>query len=86
MKINVCLEVGPQGTGAFAPDCPGCWVFGRTLERALEKEQLIVQEWFFWLRRHGEQVPEPGEIELEVAEMLRVDYNPVEACKPELLF
>jgi predicted RNase H-like HicB family nuclease len=86
MKINVCLEIGPRGTGAFAPDYPGCWVFGRTPERALEKEQLIVREWFSWLRRHGEQVPEPGEIELEVAEMLRVDYNPVEAGKPEPLF
>ena len=45
-----------------------------------------MREWFSWLRRHGEQVPEPGEIELEVAEMLRVDYNPVEAGKPEPLF
>jgi len=86
MKVKVCLEVGPQGTGAFVPECPGCWVFGRTPERALEKERLIVQEWFSWLRRHGEQVVEPAEIELEVAEMLRVDYNPVEAGKPEPLF
>ncbi|MFQ6033603.1 MAG: DinB family protein, partial [Candidatus Bipolaricaulia bacterium] len=86
MKIQVCLEIGPQGTGAFAPDRPGCWVFGRTPERALEKEREAVSAWLRWLRRHGEEVPEPGHIELEVAEMLRVDYNPVEAGKPEPLF
>jgi len=86
MKIKVCLEVGPQGKGAFVPEDPGCWVFGRTPARALEKERLIVREWFSWLRRHGEQVSEPAEIELEVAEILRVDYNPVEAGKPEPLF
>jgi predicted RNase H-like HicB family nuclease len=87
MKIPICLEIGPKGTGAFAPAYPGCWVFGRTPERAMEKERAAISEWFKWLRRHGEQIPEPeGDIELEVAEMLRVDYNPVEAGKPEPLF
>jgi len=46
MKIKVCLEVGPQGKGAFVPEGPGSWVFGRAPERALEKERLIVREWF----------------------------------------
>lgn len=86
VRIRVSLEVGPWGTGAFAPDHPGCWVFGRTPERALGKERAIIRGWFDWLRRHGEKVTEPDEIELEVAEMLRVDYNPVEAGKPEPLF
>ena len=86
MKFGVCLEVGEQGTGAFMPDCPGCWVFSQTPERALEKEKATCREWFGWLRRHGEQVTEPADIKIEVREILRVDYNPVEAGKPEPLF
>jgi len=86
-KISVCLEVGSEGTGAFVPNCPGCWVFGRTPERALMKVKTAIAEWFEWRKKHGEQVPaEAKSFEIEVAEMLRVDYNPVEAGKPEPLF
>lgn len=87
MKIFVCLEAGPDGTGAFVPECPGCWVFGRTRERALKKVKDAVKEWFEWLERHGEKIPaKPGEFAVEVGEILRVSYNPVEAGKPEPLF
>jgi predicted RNase H-like HicB family nuclease len=87
MKIYVCLEVGQGGTGAFVPECPGCWVFGRTPERALEKAKIAIKEWFRWLERHGEKVPdEAREFDVEVGEILRVGYNPVEAGKPEPLF
>jgi predicted RNase H-like HicB family nuclease len=86
-KIPVCLEVGSGGTGAFVPDCPGCWVFGRNPESALMKVRLAVAEWFEWMRKHGELVPSGlREFEIEVAEVLRVNYNPVEAGKPEPLF
>jgi len=86
-KIFVCLEVGSGGTGAFVPNCPGCWVFGRTPERALMKVRLAVAEWFEWMRKHGGHVPSQlREFEIEVAEVLRVNYNPVEAGKPEPLF
>ncbi len=94
-KISVCLEVGPQATGAFAPDCPGCWVFGQTKERALKKVKVAIVEWFDWLKRHKENIPRLGrdfqpdinnKVEIEIAEMLRVDYNPAKAGKPEPLF
>jgi predicted RNase H-like HicB family nuclease len=86
-KISVCLEVGPQATGAFVPECPGCWVFGRTKERAVKKVRIVILEWFKWLSAHGESVPEvKNKVEIEIAEMLYVDYNPVEAGKPEPLF
>ncbi|MEM3617301.1 MAG: type II toxin-antitoxin system HicB family antitoxin [Candidatus Bathyarchaeia archaeon] len=86
-KIAVCLEVGLEGTGAFVPECPGCWVFGRSPESALAKVRTAVAEWFDWLKRHGERVPaEAGDFEIEIAEFLRVSYNPVEAGKPEPLF
>lgn len=83
----VCLEVGPEGTGAFVPSCPGCWVFGRTPERALMKVKIALAEWFEWIAKHGKQVPaEAKNFEIEVAEILRVNYNPVDAGKPEPLF
>jgi len=85
--IPVCLEVGPQATGAFVPDCPGCWVFGRTKERAIERVKIAIIEWHEWLNRYGETHPEIGDkIEIEVSEMLNVSYNPAEAGKPEPLF
>jgi predicted RNase H-like HicB family nuclease len=87
MKIPACLEIGPDGTGAFVPDCPGCWVFGRTPESALRKVTDAVFEWFEWLGRHGEQpYTKAHEIEVVEGEILRVTYNPVEAGKPEPLF
>lgn len=86
-KISVCLEVGSESTGAFAPSCPGCWVFGRTPESALRKVKVAVAEWFEWLEKHDEYLPtQTKEFEVEVAEMLTVNYNPAEAGKPEPLF
>jgi predicted RNase H-like HicB family nuclease len=87
MKISVCLEVGQGGTGVFVPEFPGCWIFGRTPERTLEKVTVAMREWFEWLERHGEKIPtEASKFVVEVGEILRVDYNPVEAGKPEPLF
>jgi predicted RNase H-like HicB family nuclease/uncharacterized damage-inducible protein DinB len=87
MKFAVCLEVGHEATGAFVPDCPGCWVFGSSLERALVKVKGAIADYFVWLKRHGETVStENRDFEVEVAEMLRVNYNPAEAGKPEPLF
>lgn len=87
LKIPVCLEVGPQATGAFIPEYPGCWVFGQTIESALEKSGTAIIDWFNWINKHGERnLDISSGIEVEVVEMLRVDYNPVEAGKPEPLF
>jgi len=86
-KILVSLEVGPDGASAFVPDCPGCWVFGRTQERALVKVKAAIVDWFEWLKRHGKEASaEAKGFEVEVSEMMKVDYNPVEAGKPEPLF
>ncbi len=86
-KTSVCLEVSPEATGAFVPDCPGCWVFGRTKKRALHKVKIAVVEWFKWLNKHKGKIPQlSNDLKIEIAEMLRVDYNPVEAGKPEPLF
>jgi len=86
-KIFVCLEVGAQSTGAFVPECPGCWVFGRTKERAMEKVRIAVVDWHEWLKKHEECISDINrKVEIEIGEMLCVDYNPAESGKPEPLF
>jgi predicted RNase H-like HicB family nuclease len=86
-KIAASLEIGSDGTGAFVPNCPGCWVFGQTPESALNKVKTAIADWFEWLRRHGEQVLiETRNFDIEVSEMMQVNYNPVKAGKPEPLF
>ena len=84
--MRACLEVGEGGTGAFIPDLPGCWVFARNEERALAKANSAASNWYAWAKRHGESVAPPAKIRVEPSEVLRVDYNPVEAGKPEPLF
>ena len=86
-EIAVCLEIGPKGAGVFVPDCPGCWVFAKTKNKALKKARVAVVEWFERMKKHKERVPDlKGKLKIEVAELLWVNYNPVEAGKPEPLF
>jgi predicted RNase H-like HicB family nuclease len=86
-RISVCLEVGPQATAAFTPEYPGCWVYGRNEKSALQEVRIAVTEWVDWLKSYGESVPDIGDnTEVEVNEMLRVDYDPSESGKPEPLF
>jgi len=38
------------------------------------KVKIAIAEWFEWMRKHGEQVPDQTkDFDVEVAEMLRVD-------------
>jgi len=86
-KISVCLEVGPQATGAFAPEYPGCWVYGRNEKNALQEIKIALIEWVGWLKSYGESVLDIDDnAAVEVTEMLRVDYDPSETGKPEPLF
>jgi predicted RNase H-like HicB family nuclease len=86
-KVDVCLEAGPESTSAFAPEYPGCWVFGRTIQSALQKVEVAVTGWADWLLKYGEIVPDISKnVKAEVTEILRVDYNPIESGKPEPLF
>ena len=60
---------------------------GRTKESALGKVRAAVTEWFRWAREYGENLKDiNSDIEIEVSEILGVDYNPAEAGKPEPLF
>lgn len=72
-KISICLKVGPQATGAFVPNCPGCWVFGRIKERTIEKGRIAIIEWAELLKKYGEDIPDmSNKVEIEVAEILSV--------------
>ena len=84
--MKACLEVGERGAGAFIPELPGCWVFGRDRDSALAKARAAATGWYGWARRHGEHVSAPASIVLEPLEVLQVNYDPVEAGKPEPLF
>ena len=86
MKVRVCLEVGPEATGAFVPDYPGCWVVGRDQGAALVKARTAVREWHIWARAHGEDVGSPPPVNVEPFDVMHVTYNPAEAGKPEPLF
>jgi predicted RNase H-like HicB family nuclease len=86
-KVSVCLEVGPMAAGVFAPEYPGCWVYGQNEKDALRAVKANITAWPAWMRSHGESVPEISpDVKIEVAEMLRVDYDPSEAGTPEPLF
>lgn len=51
------------------------------------KVKTAIAEWFEWMKKHEEHVSaETKDFDVEVVEMLRVDYNPVKAGKPEPLF
>lgn len=80
------MEVGAEATGAFVPDRPGCWVFGRSSQSALRKVRVAAREWSAWLNAHDEDVPGIKEFRVEPSEILRVTYNPALAGKPEPLF
>lgn len=84
--MPVCLEVGSKATGAFVPSCPGCWVFGRDRESALNKVKVAVSDWYAWSKNHGEATEVPPTIRIKTNEVLQVTYNPAEAGKPEPLF
>jgi hypothetical protein len=86
-KVSVCLEVGPQASGAFAPEYPGCWVYGKNKKDTLRAVKANIIAWPGWLKSHGENVAEvSADVVVKVAEMLRVDYDPSEAYTPEPLF
>ena len=84
--IAACLEEGPEATGVFLPDLPGCWAFGRTRDSALQKAAALADAWPAWLHLHRLAVDVDLAGPVTVAEVLRVDYNPALANKPEPLF
>jgi hypothetical protein len=57
----------------------------RNQHDALRKAEAAVLEWHAWAQAHGEKIRSPSGI-IPDTEVMRVDYNPAEAGKPEPLF
>ncbi len=70
MRFDLYLESGPQRkrTWVYVPGLPGCVAFGPTTEQAIENTTGAIRERLDFLRRHGDDLPDPEPIELYVAE------------------
>jgi predicted RNase H-like HicB family nuclease len=70
MKFDVYLETGPKHrkTMTHVPSLAGTTAMGETTEIALENTQAAIRERIAFLRRHGEEHPDPEPIALNVAE------------------
>lgn len=67
--LAVYLERREKGPCmAHVPSLPGCYVRARSREEALDALPGAVQDYYAWLRRHGEPAPaEEASVELELA-------------------
>lgn len=70
MRFDLYLESGPQHkrTWVYVPGLTGCVAFGPTTDQAIENTRDAIRERLDFLRRHGEDPPDPEPIELHVAE------------------
>ena len=55
----VVFEAGPNNFGAFAPDIPGCYALGDTVELTRERFLEAAQAHLAWMLRDGDQLPTP---------------------------
>ena len=69
MRYDLYLESGPQHkrTWVYVPGLPGCVAFGPTTDQAIENTRGAIRGRLDFLRRHGENPPDPEPIELNVA-------------------
>ena len=70
MRFELYLESGPQRkrSWVYVPGLPGCVAFGPTTEQAIANTPDAIRERIDFLRRHGDDPPDPEPIELQVAE------------------
>jgi predicted RNase H-like HicB family nuclease len=70
MRFDLYLESGPQHkrTWVYVPGLPGCVAFGPTSEQAIENTREAIRGRLDFLRRHGDDSPDPEPIELQIAE------------------
>ena len=70
MRFDLYLESGPQHkrTWVYVPGLPGCVAFGPASEQAIENTREAIRGRLDFLRRHGDDSPDPEPIELQIAE------------------
>lgn len=44
----------------LVPDLPGCMADGKTLQKAVENVEVIIQEWIETAQMLGRKIPEPS--------------------------
>jgi predicted RNase H-like HicB family nuclease/uncharacterized damage-inducible protein DinB len=69
MRFDLYLESGPQHrrTWVYVPSLAGCVAFGPTTEQAVANAPDAIRARVGFLRRHGERLPDPEPIEVNVA-------------------
>ena len=66
MKYLAIIEQGPTSFGAYLPDLPGCVAVGDTREEVLALITEAVQHHVELMAEHGETIPEPLNVAVEV--------------------
>ena len=58
-EIIIYWSQDDEGFIAEVPELPGCAADGGTYQEALDKVQVVIQEWIDTARDLGREVPEP---------------------------
>ena len=66
MKYTVIIEKGPTSYGAYIPDLPGCVAAGESREEVIELITAAVADHVELMAEHGETIPEPLNVAVEV--------------------
>lgn len=58
-EFMVVFEYGEKSLGAFAPDIPGCFAVGRTLDEARSRYLEAAEAHLKWLAADNDPMPSP---------------------------
>lgn len=58
----------------FAPDLPGCFADGETLEEAEKNIDVVIEEWIELAKELGREIPEPSKYEGDRIVLLQEEY------------
>ncbi len=58
-EFLVVFEVGKTGFGAFAPDIPGCFAVGPTLDETRRRFLEAVEAHLAWMAEDHDPIPQP---------------------------
>jgi predicted RNase H-like HicB family nuclease len=58
-EFMVVFEVGPKSLGAFAPDIPGCFAMGRTLDQTRRRYLEAAEAHLKWMAADHDPLPKP---------------------------
>jgi predicted RNase H-like HicB family nuclease len=58
-EFMVVFEVGEKSLGASAPDIPGCFAVGKTLDQTRRRYLEAVEAHLKWLAADNDPIPQP---------------------------